>query len=166
MDDNSAGGHGVLADLDGHHIGEGRNIVHGDQGRGGQDVFHAAVQMSRMPMCLSDPNQPDNPLVFVNQAFERLTGYPAAEVIGRNCRFLQGPENCPASPAPAPASPPSPLPASAALPAISPPPAPPPCAARTYIDGPWDSRGRAASCARRAASCTAASSAARCCSAR
>ena len=97
MDDNSANEHTELADLEGHHIGEGRNVVHGDQGRGGQDVFHAAVQMSRMPMCLSDPHRPDNPLVFVNQAFEKLTGYPAADVIGRNCRFLQGPDTDPAA---------------------------------------------------------------------
>src|SRR5204862_4749096 len=34
---------------------------------------------------------PDNPLVWVNPAFERMTGYPATEVVGHNCRFLQGP---------------------------------------------------------------------------
>ncbi len=34
----------------------------------------------------------DAPLMFVNQGFETLTGYDAAEVIGRNCRFLQGPD--------------------------------------------------------------------------
>ena len=59
-------------------------------GHDGHDIFHAAVQMSRMPMCLSDPNQPDDPIIFCNRAFEQLTGYPAAEIVGRNCRFLQG----------------------------------------------------------------------------
>ncbi|MDQ1650283.1 MAG: hypothetical protein QOG60_2340, partial [Frankiaceae bacterium] len=34
----------------------------------------------------------DQPLVYVNAAFERLSGYPAAMVLGRNCRILQGPE--------------------------------------------------------------------------
>ena len=34
----------------------------------------------------------DYPLIYVNSAFERITGYPAAEVIGKNCRLLQGPE--------------------------------------------------------------------------
>ncbi len=37
-----------------------------------------------------DADQYDMPIVFVNPAFERITGYSAAEVIGRNCRFLQG----------------------------------------------------------------------------
>ena len=41
-------------------------------------------------MCLSDPHRPDNPIIFCNQAFEKLTGYTEEEVLGRNCRFLQG----------------------------------------------------------------------------
>ena len=84
--------HGVPPDMQGHHTSGGRNVVHGDQGRGGADVFLAAVRMTRMPMCLSDPNRPDNPLVFVNRAFEDLTGYMEEDVLGRNCRFLQGPD--------------------------------------------------------------------------
>ena len=39
--------------------------------------------------CLVDATEPDLPLTYVNPAFEELTGYPAAEVLGRNCRFLQ-----------------------------------------------------------------------------
>jgi PAS domain S-box-containing protein len=57
--------------------------------RGG--VFFAAVEMTRMPMILSDPRKPDNPIVFANKAFLDLTGYEEHEVVGRNCRFLQGP---------------------------------------------------------------------------
>jgi sigma-B regulation protein RsbU (phosphoserine phosphatase) len=41
---------------------------------------------------IADARQPDRPLIYVNQGFERMTGYPVAEVLGRNCRFLQGPE--------------------------------------------------------------------------
>ncbi|MGD1982453.1 MAG: PAS domain-containing protein [Chromatiaceae bacterium] len=41
---------------------------------------------------LSDPDQPDNPIVYANEAFERITGYGQDEIIGRNCRFLQGTE--------------------------------------------------------------------------
>lgn len=39
---------------------------------------------------LSDPDQPDNPIVYANAAFERVTGYDRDEIIGRNCRFLHG----------------------------------------------------------------------------
>lgn len=45
-----------------------------------------------MPMVVTDPRQPDSPIVLANQAFLDLTGYSGDEVIGRNCRFLQGPE--------------------------------------------------------------------------
>jgi diguanylate cyclase (GGDEF)-like protein/PAS domain S-box-containing protein len=41
-------------------------------------------------VCLADARDPDHPLVYVNPAFEALTGWPADEVLGRNCRFLQG----------------------------------------------------------------------------
>ena len=50
----------------------------------------AAMQHSAEPMALSDPNQPDDPIIAVNQAFLDLTGYAASDVLGRNCRFLQG----------------------------------------------------------------------------
>jgi PAS domain S-box-containing protein len=56
--------------------------------RGG--IFFAAIEMTRMPMILTDPNRPDNPIVFANRAFQDLTGYEEEEVLGRNCRFLQG----------------------------------------------------------------------------
>ena len=51
----------------------------------------AAVEHSTEPMVLSDPYQPDHPLIAANPAFAAMTGYPMAEIIGRNCRFLQGP---------------------------------------------------------------------------
>ncbi|MGJ3629758.1 PAS domain-containing protein [Sphingomonas sp. MMS24-JH45] len=55
------------------------------------DPFLAAVGNSITAMVVSDPTLPDNPLVFVNPAFEALTGFAAAQVLGRNCRFMQGP---------------------------------------------------------------------------
>ncbi|HEY9637060.1 MAG TPA: PAS domain S-box protein [Coleofasciculaceae cyanobacterium] len=39
---------------------------------------------------ISDPNQPDNPIIYSNPAFSRITGYPLEEIVGRNWRFLQG----------------------------------------------------------------------------
>lgn len=73
-----------------HHTGGGRNVVASGQGHDGHDIFFAAVQMSRMPMILADPHQNDCPIIFCNQAFEKLTGYAQEEILGRNCRFLQG----------------------------------------------------------------------------
>ncbi len=63
----------------------------------GSDPFAVAVRATRMPMIITDPRQADNPIVFANDAFCRLTGYSREEVLGRNCRFLQGPESDPAT---------------------------------------------------------------------
>lgn len=49
------------------------------------------VTDSPIPSVISDPRLPDNPIVACNQPFCDLTGYPADEVVGRNCRFLSGP---------------------------------------------------------------------------
>ncbi len=57
-----------------------------------EDPFAAAFKATRMPMIVTDPNQNDNPIIFCNTAFEKLTGYSSREVVGRNCRFLQGEE--------------------------------------------------------------------------
>lgn len=50
----------------------------------------SVIMHSTEPMAVTDPRLPDHPLVAVNPAFEALTGYAAAEVVGRNCRLLQG----------------------------------------------------------------------------
>ncbi|RYG20111.1 MAG: PAS domain-containing protein [Caulobacteraceae bacterium] len=59
------------------------------------DPFVAAVRATRMPMIITDPRQVDNPVVFANDSFCRLTGYARSEILGRNCRFLQGPDTDP-----------------------------------------------------------------------
>lgn len=41
---------------------------------------------------LADPDLEDMPIVYANKAFEQVTGYSQEEIIGRNCRFLQGPD--------------------------------------------------------------------------
>ncbi len=63
----------------------------------GTDPFVAAVRATRMPMIITNPRLPDNPVVFANGAFCRLSGYTREEILGRNCRFLQGPETDPAT---------------------------------------------------------------------
>jgi PAS domain S-box-containing protein len=59
---------------------------------GGHDVFYVAACVSPVPMELSDPNLPDTPIVFCNLAFCEVTGYSEAEILGRNRRFLAGPD--------------------------------------------------------------------------
>ncbi|QKC96257.1 histidine kinase dimerization/phosphoacceptor domain -containing protein [Mesorhizobium sp. NZP2298] len=64
--------------------------LHVEHGKG--DPFAAAIRATRMSMIITDPRRPDNPIVFANDAFLRLTGYERQEVLGKNCRFLQGPK--------------------------------------------------------------------------
>jgi len=70
------------------------DIGRGNEAPGDADtirtLFAQAMDQTRMAMVLSDPTLPDSPLVYVNQAFLDLTGYPRDEILGRNCRFLQG----------------------------------------------------------------------------
>lgn len=55
------------------------------------------LEQVRLPLCLSNPTHPDNPIVYANGAFLEMSGYSEAEVLGRNCRFLQGGDTDPAS---------------------------------------------------------------------
>ncbi|WP_337267657.1 PAS domain-containing protein [Oryzifoliimicrobium ureilyticus] len=57
-----------------------------------EDPFAAAFKATRMPMIITDPRQDDNPIIFCNKAFNDLSGYGNDELIGNNCRLLQGPE--------------------------------------------------------------------------
>jgi PAS domain S-box-containing protein len=54
-----------------------------------------AIRLSPLSMVLSDPQLEDNPITYVNGAFEKLTLYSRSFAIGRNCRFLQGPDTDP-----------------------------------------------------------------------
>ena len=49
-----------------------------------------AVVATEMSFTITDPRRADDPLIWVNPAFTRLTGYSSAEVVGSNCRLLQG----------------------------------------------------------------------------
>ena len=56
-----------------------------------RQFFDQAMEQTRMAVCIVDPHADDAPMVFVNHAFLDLTGYERGELIGRNCRLLQGP---------------------------------------------------------------------------
>ena len=62
-----------------------------------RDALTTAIMHSAAPMVLSDPRSADCVMVAANQAFADLTGYAVDEVVGRNCRFLQGPRTDPRS---------------------------------------------------------------------
>ncbi len=53
------------------------------------------IDNSAVAAVISNPRLPDNPIVECNAAFEELTGYRRDEIIGRNCRFLAGPQTEP-----------------------------------------------------------------------
>ncbi len=58
-------------------------------------VFGRAFDASLTAMSISDATMDDNPIVYVNPGFTKLTGYSTEEAVGRNCRFLQGKETDP-----------------------------------------------------------------------
>lgn len=53
------------------------------------------IGATSMSFVVADPSKPDTPIVYVNRAFELTTGYSHRFVVGRNCRFLQGPDTDP-----------------------------------------------------------------------
>lgn len=54
-----------------------------------------AIQAVSQGILITDSNQPDDPIIYASPGFERITGYSAQEVLGRNCRFLQGEQTAP-----------------------------------------------------------------------
>ena len=62
------------------------------------DVEKAALlteEEREQSVVITDPALPDNPIIFVSDEFEKQTGYSPQEALGRNCRFLQGPDTDP-----------------------------------------------------------------------
>jgi len=58
-------------------------------------VRNHALNATQNGVIITDPSLPDNPIIDINPAFTRLTGYRREEAIGRNCRFLQGADTHP-----------------------------------------------------------------------
>src|SRR3954447_15533381 len=74
------------------HSGAGRGGGPSEPGVGVEELalLRQAIDLTGVGFVLTDPALPDNPVVYANHSFLTLTGYPRNEVIGRNCRFLQG----------------------------------------------------------------------------
>ncbi len=60
-----------------------------------EQALAESIRLSPIATVLSNPRLPDNPIVAANSAFCALTGYEESEIVGRNCRFLAGPDTEP-----------------------------------------------------------------------
>ncbi|WP_448206579.1 ATP-binding protein [Azospirillum sp. sgz302134] len=60
-------------------------------------VLAEVAEAAASGITVADPTRPDMPLVYCNRAFREMTGYAEEELIGRNCRLLQGPDTDPAT---------------------------------------------------------------------
>ncbi|MDG4867210.1 EAL domain-containing protein [Guyparkeria sp. 1SP6A2] len=58
-------------------------------------TLERSVEASIHGVVITDARQPDHPIIYTNAAFTRISGYSADEIIGRNCRFLQGKDTDP-----------------------------------------------------------------------
>ncbi len=81
----------MLADtFAGTHLVVLHDITDRKGAEAGLMMLHRAIQVVNQGIVITDPNLRDNPIVYVSPGFERMTGYASAEVVGRNCRLLQG----------------------------------------------------------------------------
>nr|AML78154.1 putative LOV domain-containing protein [Philonotis fontana] len=64
----------------------------GSVSRAYNETIGQALERHEYNFVLSDPRLPDHPIVYASEGFLRMSGYDRAEVLGRNCRFLQGPD--------------------------------------------------------------------------
>ncbi|RLJ91054.1 PAS domain S-box-containing protein [Planococcus citreus] len=58
-------------------------------------LLEAMLDGSKVGTIVTDPAQEDNPIIYANHTFTEMTGYAKEELLGRNCRFLQGPKTAP-----------------------------------------------------------------------
>jgi PAS domain S-box-containing protein len=68
-----------------------RDVTHRNRSEERLRLYRRAMDDAPQAVTIADATADDLPIVYANEAFERITGYPAAEAVGRNCRFLQGP---------------------------------------------------------------------------
>ncbi len=85
---------GSLVKINGHRrlIGSHIDITDRVLAEDSLRIRDRAIQSVTQGILVTDATQPHNPIIFASSGFERLTGYTNAEVLGWNCRFLQGPK--------------------------------------------------------------------------
>lgn len=71
-------------------IPEGRDITERKQAEAKLRLLERAISASNNGIVISNAQQPNYSTIYVNSGFEKITGYSAAEIIGKNCRLLQG----------------------------------------------------------------------------
>ena len=82
----------------GRHIGFAnvtRDITERKQAKEMLQLRDRAIESLIQGLCITDPTRPDNPIIYVNDSFLRITGYDREDALGRNGRFLQGPKTAP-----------------------------------------------------------------------
>jgi PAS domain S-box-containing protein len=75
---------------EGQVLGVARDITRARSTQRVLDLRNRALEAAGNGILISDASQPDNPVIYCNEAFTKITGYTREEVIGKNCRFLQG----------------------------------------------------------------------------
>lgn len=87
-----------IRDSSGRHVGFAhvtRDITERKQAEEMLQLRDRAIESIIEGLCITDPTQPDNPVIYVNDGFLQITGYAREDVMGQNCRFLQGPKTAP-----------------------------------------------------------------------
>jgi PAS domain S-box-containing protein len=59
------------------------------------ELLEAMLDGSKVATIVTDPSKEDNPIIYANKTFEKMTGYDKEETLGHNCRFLQGKDTDP-----------------------------------------------------------------------